>query len=314
MKVSSKPAQARRSFVRNVAAAALVAAPIVILPIMLGGSASATGLTAQTVPTGTPCVNGNLSVSNLNVGASATVTVALAASGCDYQQVTLVAYTTQGADYEHAGVQTLGAKDTKYVTSAPVQFSVTVPNCFFQIDLIYGSDTPATLAAHELYFTNHGTLIASYNGGTTQCGPTTSPTTTTTTTTSTTPTSSVTTSKPATVLPTTTTTTTATSSTSVLPTGTTTTAGSTTSSAAPSGTTTTTSGAVGGTSTGVPSSGGPTSVQGITFTQGPAAVAGTSLPFTGLPTSALVLLGIELLAAGTLVVLTIRRRGGGAHR
>jgi hypothetical protein len=296
-----------------VATAIIVTAPIVIIPILVAGGASATNgpSASPTRPSGVECVNGDLEISDLNVETDASVTVSLASTDCDYQTLTLVSYSTEGPDYNSAGTQTLFDKDTRYVTSEPQTLAVDLPNCFYQIDLIYGSDTPTTLADQELYFTNHGTLVASFNAGTEECGPGPSGSPSTTGSPSTpdsTPSGSVLPSGDSTppgtsvsptdtptggsVLPTVTITTTLTDQPSDSPTGTTSVGGIETSQAGNAATPT-------------------VSVEGETFTRGNGA---SVLPFTGMPVAALVLIALEMIGAGTLAVLYVRRRSAGAHR
>lgn len=361
VRILSRTPRSRRGFARNVATAIIVTAPIVTVPLLLQGGASATNQPRTgSTPSGVACVNGQLDVDSFAVGIDATVSVSLASTDCDYQTVTLVAYSTQGPDYNSAGTQTLFDKDTEFVQGDPVTFSVKVPNCFYQIDLIYGDDTPATLADQELYFTHHGTLIASYNAANPNCngtpsssgspsvgpsggstgtptvcassgsagsssgtpsvgagdnggsGCSTSPGTPGSSTPGSVQPSAGSTSPGTSVGPTEATTT---PGGSVLPTVTITTSATTTS------TSTTTSTAT-GSPTGSASVGGEeftqggsptpaTSVLGEEFTQGPGA---SVLPFTGMPVAAVVLVGLELLGAGILAVLYVRRRSGGAHR
>jgi len=117
------------------------------------------------------CENGPLGgVGSLApTGQTSSVTAKLLDNACATQQVSLVSYQTEGPDYNSAGTETRFDLATTDLTAVLQTLNVLVPGCFFQVDLIYGADAPTTLQHQELYFTRHGTLIASYNGGTESC-------------------------------------------------------------------------------------------------------------------------------------------------
>ena len=272
------PALHRRSARATLRVCAVVA-PLVLVPILFGSTASAGPSLAKTA-----CVHGVLGgVGGLTVGASATVTVNLLESSCATQVVSLVAYQTEGPDYNSAGTQARFDLTTASVTAAPRALQVSVPDCFFQVDVIYGADAPAVLHDQELYYTHHGTLLASYNGGSQTCStaPSVSPTVV-----STSPSVAIdeqSSSKPPTE-----------------------------SSSPPSSSV-----------QGVAISGTPTpsedfvvspsakaSVLGEFFTASP---AGSVLPFTGVQMFALVALGLGLLICGTAIATVLRRRLAASH-
>ena len=334
MKILSRRAQSRRGFLRNVATVVAVAAPIVIVPILLQSGAEAG---ARATFSGPACDQGQLDISDLTVGSDASVTVALNETDCDHQVVSLVAYKTQGPDYNSAGTQTLFDIDTEVVTATAATLHVAVPNCFLQVDVIYGDDAPQTLQDQELYFTNHGTLIASFNAGTESCesGPSVSPTDVSSSPSSPSPSTSPTScsstpgggesssgspsgspSSGSSTPPCTSVSPTSVSSSpgggSSSPGGDgSSSPGTPSSSVSPTGSTTVTATATETETASHPSSELPTSVEGVTFTQAPNASA---LPLTGMSVLGMVLLGLELLAGGTLAVLFVRRRSSGVHR
>jgi hypothetical protein len=292
---SRAPKQAR--FGRYLLAGMLVLAPVTVASIAFAGSANAAGspsattlAAAQTVSDhaapGPDCWE-NVWISSPTVTVTSSgqgvATVSVVPSQCEGADLTLAAYQTNGPDYTTAGVQTLAGAQTKAVSNGiETTFTLAVPTCYFQLDLIIGSDTPATLPAGVPYFNNSGTLLAHFNGGTSACVVATTTTTPPVTTTTTTP-------------PVTTTTTPVTTTTSVLGTSTT---------RPPDGTSSTSL---------------PTSVGALTFTKSPdAAVAAQTLPFTGssLPVGPAIALAIELIVAGGAVVMITsgRRRTRGSHR
>ncbi|HVV29307.1 MAG TPA: hypothetical protein VHC41_00360 [Mycobacteriales bacterium] len=318
MKVKSGHDVSHGRFGRYLLTAALVALPITMIPLLLQGSAQSaengsppTQLAAArtvnadvlTAKSAADCVDGKFTIGPVTLDGSGHVSVDLYSDACTDQQFSLVAYTTEGPDWATSGVQHLAAIDTQTVTGH-AEFNVTVPSCYFQLDLIYGSDAPQVLQAGESYFADKGTLIASYNGGQGPCvvtsttpptstPPTTEPPTSTPPTTepptSVEPSTTVTTTPPPT---TTTTTTTSEPPTSVLPT-----------------TWTTTPGAV----VAATSSSLPTQVLAEQYNQE------GQLPFTGpgAPVGTMIAIGVEALLAGVALLLICagrRRRAGGSHR
>lgn len=196
--VSSTRGSQQTRFGRFLLTGALVLAPITLIPIALAGSASASETTsvqtigaAQTVTAdstvaGADCRASHWNVTAPTISAAGTATVTVVPQDCMGAQLTLAAYSTDGGDWATAGAQTRAGVQTKTVTG-PTTFTVAVPPCYYQLDLITGVDTPSTLPAGESYFSDHDTLLAHYNGGTACVLP--SSTSTTPTTSSTPPTS-----------------------------------------------------------------------------------------------------------------------------
>ncbi len=111
------------------------------------------------------------------MNADGTATVDVVAPACTGGELSLVSYKASGATWETAGIQTRFDIQSKVVTKA-TSFKVNVPSCYYQLDLITGTDAPATLSAGVPYFFNHDSLLSHYNGGTTGCvEPTTTATT-----------------------------------------------------------------------------------------------------------------------------------------
>jgi hypothetical protein len=165
MKPTSTKSRPRLRSMRHTARALALITPLLLLPIVLASSAVAKTSTSAA------CVNGSLGgVGSLApTGQTSSATVELLDGACTTQQVSLISYQTEGPDYNSAGAETRFDLTTKDVTAVPQTLTVLIPNCFFQVDLIYGADVPVTLQHQELYFTHHGTLIASFNGGTENC-------------------------------------------------------------------------------------------------------------------------------------------------
>jgi hypothetical protein len=267
------------------------------------------------------------------------------AGGC--ADVSFVSYTMPNAVYSAADASEQVLVDATSGTFQPglSTISVKVPNCYFQIDFVYGAPiTQLGPAGTDNFYGSHGNLIVSESGGTTSCSAATTSTTTgqtttgqtttgqttigqttttgsTTSTTGTTPTTTTptTASTPSTTTQTTTTTQTflppssTTGTTTTVPTATTTTQQTTTSAFIPPPQTTTRS----TTTRPVPKrpGGGPFKppTRHRLKRAHPARPSTTpTLPFTGLPLATIFGIGLALLLGGCgLFALTRRRVAGG---
>lgn len=102
-------------------------------------------------------------------GGTATASITIAA-GCSVD-VSLVSYEAPSASFtfESAGQQVLFGSQT--VSGAGLHtLSVNVPNCFFQVDLVFGQPiTNLGPADSNNFYFRQGRLIAGVNGGTTAC-------------------------------------------------------------------------------------------------------------------------------------------------
>ncbi len=151
---------------------------------------------AVTCPSGMARLSSGGSIAGASQGGTATANFTVAA-GCTVQ-LSLVSYKAPSASFSAstASQQVLFDSDTQTLTAGVHSLSVSVPNCFFQVDFVFGSPI-ATLgpAGSNNFYSAQGRLISGMNGGTTSCvvtTPTTGgtgttgtviPTTTTTTTT-----------------------------------------------------------------------------------------------------------------------------------
>lgn len=188
-----------------------------------------------------PCPEGAGSISNASfthTETTATVTFTVR-PGCSGTQVVFASYEML-AGPNQLFPQTRFDNVSKTLDAGTYQYTIDLPNCFWQIDLATG-DSLSTLSATNRYGSR---LVIALHGGTTSCTtqppPTTGTTTTGTTSTGTTSTSTTTTGT--TTTGTTSTTTTSTTTTGTTTTGTTsTTTGATTTSQATTGQSTTTS-------------------------------------------------------------------------
>lgn len=104
---------------------------------------------------------------------SATVSFTVA-DGCDVT-LSLVSYTAPGPTFSQATAdqQVLFKSVTQEFTAGSHSLNVDVPNCYFQVDFVYGSPLPTLGPAGTNNFYNaQGALIAALHGGTTTCGST----------------------------------------------------------------------------------------------------------------------------------------------
>jgi hypothetical protein len=283
--LEQSPKITRRSR-RNAVRLAAVALPILLAPFVLESHATAG-------PSGSACEHGPITgMESLTThDAAASVTIKLDETSCNSQIVSLVSYQTHGPDYVTAGAQTRFDLTTGTAGSSLKTLSVRVPNCFFQVDVIYGSDAPRTLKDQEIYFSRQGTLLASENAGTERCSaaPVSNPVVSATTA----PTAVARPSGPVGI---------DLQSESKAPV------------TAPTqlpvqiGTTPAVPAVTAGTGVSPSES---ASVEAVSLTRAP---TGSALPFTGLAISAAVLLGLSLVGAGTAVTVSLRRRLRGLHR
>jgi hypothetical protein len=133
----------------------------------LGGTSSTIACPSQGMvsPAGSITVSGGVATVHFNV-----------ASGCSNVQLSLVSYTATGPTFNAGTVtqQVLYDSQTQSFSAGPGTLSIRVPNCYYQLDFVYG--LPIThFTPGNLYGSQHR-LIAAKNGGTTSCS-TTTPTT-----------------------------------------------------------------------------------------------------------------------------------------
>ena len=273
------PGSARRSAARLLA----IALPMLLAPLLWESTAVAGSNSSA-------CDHGSLTgMDSLTTHDDAAgVTIQLRETSCTSQVVSLVSYQTHGRDYVTAGAQTRFDLATGTANSGSKTLSVRVPHCFFQVDVIYGSDAPGALKDQELYFTRHGTLLASENAGTEGCSaapvstPVVSPTTV-----------------PTTVAR------------SPGPVGIDLQSDSKPPVAAPTESGIQVVGVPAATADAVESPTKSASVLAVSLKRAP---TGSALPFTGLAISAAVLLGLSLVASGVAMTVAIRRHAAGLHR
>jgi hypothetical protein len=119
-------------------------------------------------------VTANTGILNVGQGMMATATFTLAA-GCP--SITLVSYTAPSATFTFASAdqQVLFASQTASGAGAHT-LSVNLPDCFFQVDLVFGSAIAHLGPADSNnFYSAQGRLIQGINGGTTACTETVTP-------------------------------------------------------------------------------------------------------------------------------------------
>ena len=106
-------------------------------------------------------------------GGSATVSFAVAA-GCSNIKLSLVSYKAPGPafDASTADQQTVHDSRTVLLGAGNHTLTVAMPNCFYQVDFVYG-DVIAKLgpAGSSNFYSAQGRLIKARNGGTGSCAP-----------------------------------------------------------------------------------------------------------------------------------------------
>ncbi len=91
-----------------------------------------------------------------------------AGAACVDQEVSLVSYKAPAANGQPLTNQIINDSQTKLTTSGVVDFTVQVPNCYYQVDLVYGQ--PLDLSTGQTYSSQHR-LIDAANGGNQTCNP-----------------------------------------------------------------------------------------------------------------------------------------------
>jgi hypothetical protein len=120
---------------------------------------------------------GNAQVSSSSdigiAGGSATVSFTVAA-GCSNIKLSLVSYKAPGPafDAKAADRQTVHDSKTVLLGAGTHTLTVAMPNCFYQVDFVYG-DVIAKLgpAGSSNFYSAQGRLIKARNGGTGSCAP-----------------------------------------------------------------------------------------------------------------------------------------------
>lgn len=274
-------------------------------------------------PVGGFVVAGGVATINFTVG-----------SGC--ADLSFVSYTMPSATYSaaEASQQVLFDSTSATFQTGPGTMTVNVPNCFFQLDFVYGAPIRQLgPAGSSNFYGVQGRLIVSGTGGTTACSTTTTSTTTTGQTTTTGSTSTETTSTGPTTTTGATTATTAGTTTTTASTPTTTTTQTfvpppTTMTTAPSvstATTTVTTQQTTTTSAFIPPPQTTTTTPTTTAPKRPGGpfkppahhrlkrarpakpTTAPTLPFTGLPLVTIFGIGLALLLGGLLIFATNRR-------
>jgi hypothetical protein len=193
--------------------ASTLTALIGILGLVLALNLTANSAAAVTCPSGMAQLSAAGAIAGAAQGGTATVNFTVAA-GCDVQ-LSLVSYKAPAGVFDAgtASQQVLFDSATATLAAGPHMLSVSVPNCFFQVDFVMGQ--PITQLGTGGFYGSQGRLISAMNGGSTSCATSTGGTTETGGTGSTGNEIPVT----VTVTPTVTTTTTTTTTTAVTPAG-----------------------------------------------------------------------------------------------
>lgn len=104
------------------------------------------------------------------------------ASGCKDIQLSLVSYKAASATFSEqtAGQQQLYDARTGIFSAGTYTLTVAVPNCYYQVDFVYGMPIEHLgPAGTNNFYGKQGRLISSANGGTSSCTSTNTPPTTT---------------------------------------------------------------------------------------------------------------------------------------
>ncbi|MDQ2912328.1 MAG: hypothetical protein M3T56_03635, partial [Chloroflexota bacterium] len=153
---------------------ALIAVFALLLALSIGTNtaAAATSTAANatqtvTCPSGLAQVSAGGAIQGASQGGTATVNFTVAA-GCNVQ-LSLVSYKAPSAAFsaETASQQVLFDSATATLAAGAQTLSVSVPNCFFQVDFVLGS--PIAQLGTGGFYGSQGRLISAMNGGTTSC-------------------------------------------------------------------------------------------------------------------------------------------------
>ena len=106
-------------------------------------------------------------------GGTATVSFTLA-GGCQNVKLSLVSYKAPGPTFDAntADQQTVHDSKTVVLGAGNHTLSVAVPNCYYQVDFVYGDViTKFGPAGSSNFYSAQGRLIKARNGGTASCSP-----------------------------------------------------------------------------------------------------------------------------------------------
>ncbi len=145
-----------------------------LLALNFGGNTAA----AVTCPSGMAQLSAGGSIGGASQGGTATVSFTVAA-GCNIQ-LSLVSYKAPSATFSAstANQQVLFDSMTATLAAGAHSFSVNVPDCFFQVDFVFGSPmTTLGPAGSNNFYSAQGRLISGMNGGSTSCSAATGGTT-----------------------------------------------------------------------------------------------------------------------------------------
>ncbi len=152
----------------------LVALVGLVLAFYAGGNSAA----AWTCPSGMARISAGGAIAGASQGGTATVNFTVA-ENCTLQ-LSLVSYKAPSASFSASTASQQVIFDSKTMTlgAGAHTLSVSVPNCFFQVDFVFGAPI-ATLgpAGSSNFYSAQGRLISGMNGGTASCATTTPPTT-----------------------------------------------------------------------------------------------------------------------------------------
>lgn len=115
-----------------------------------------------------PSYNQVTNVSAISISGTTASVNFVVASGCQNVKLSFVTYTAPAATFNPATAdeQVLFQQKTDYFDSGWHTWSITIPSCYYQADLVYGNPI-VHLSSNNLY----GSLkLAESNGGTQSCG------------------------------------------------------------------------------------------------------------------------------------------------
>jgi len=143
---------------------------IAVLALFVGLDFGAGTAEAVTCPSGMARLSSHSAISGASQGGTASVNFTVAA-GCNVQ-LSLVSYKAPSAAFSAttANQQVIFDTATGTFAAGAHSLSVDMPNCFFQVDFVFGSPiTTLGPAGSNNFYSAQGRLISGANGGTTSC-------------------------------------------------------------------------------------------------------------------------------------------------
>jgi hypothetical protein len=164
---SSNRTKLRKDGTTYMRKASTFTALIGILGLVLALNLTANSAAAVTCPSGMAQLSAAGAIAGASQGGTATVNFTIAA-GCNVE-LSLVSYQAPAATFDAgtASQQVLFDSATTTFAAGANSLSVSVPNCFFQVDFVMGQ--PITQLGSGGFYGSQGRLISAVNGGSTSC-------------------------------------------------------------------------------------------------------------------------------------------------